>query len=212
MGVFPGPCWSELYELLLQCGIRQIAYGVRRVLLAPCATDSRSGSGKVKRDRMWIAPLLALCAMVAGCGELAWKRGARDGDLAQARNACHQAADLGAYEKCMDAQGWTVTSLDAAFPAPFLAPATPGAAPAAAASPGPGQKTPTTPALADPLEKFKVDAWWKFGGTDGDFKASLKDCTTQLDTAHTPPPGNREMTRGLLACLRGHGWYASAHR
>lgn len=171
------------------------------------------------------ATLLMLATLLlGGCGELALKRGASQEDLAAARQACReQAADPAAQRRCLADKGWFIQDWRAQSPADgdpvidvaalasdsrmenaAVHPAPSGTATAAAAS---SSSSPPTPAPArDPLDRFKVGAWWKLGGNGAGLRMDTEACVAQLGEAHRPDSQTLLATRALLSCLKEKGW------
>lgn len=159
----------------------------------------------------WIA---ACGLLLAGCGEISYKRGAGGAELQNAQAACRGEQSRESYEKCMDARGWTVASLDELNPVATIAYSadnrTPAAEPAAMATPdSPAHPTAETtrPAPADPMDIYAISSWWKIGGNPQALKQDINACVVELGDAHRPPADHRKATRGLLLCMRKQGWY-----
>lgn len=64
------------------------------------------------------------------------------------------------------------------------------------------------PAPVDPLKTYKINSWWKFGGTPNQLKADQTACVTTLGEAHQPDMATQTYTRGLIECLHKNGWKA----
>lgn len=157
------------------------------------------------------ALLYASLALTA-CGELTFKRGAGQDSLNAARQQCMSGtSDRGAYEKCMNDQGWMVQRLDtmdldlAVDPVAKIAANADNRTPATADAAAPLETASPTP--ADPLDRFVIGSWWKSGGNPDILKAAMSGCVARLGEEHRPAPGSKEFTRGMLLCLREQGWY-----
>lgn len=152
--------------------------------------------------------LLAACLTLPGCGELSYKRGAGQDSLNAARQHCQeQGNDRAAYEECMGDNGWMVQRLDKLEldPVATIAPSADNRSSAANEATAAVESGQTKP--ADPLDKFTIGSWWKFGGNPDGLKTAMSGCISSLGEAHRPAPGGKEFTRGLLLCLREQGWH-----
>ncbi len=68
--------------------------------------------------------------------------------------------------------------------------------------------TKTTPTPVDPLKTYKINSWWKFGGTPAHLKTDQSNCVATLGEAHQPDMSTQTYTRGLIECLHKNGWKA----
>jgi len=159
----------------------------------------------------WIA---ACSLLLAGCGEISYKRGASGAELQDAQTACKSAASREAYESCMDERGWTIARLDELNPVATIAYTPDSRSPVAAASAAPAPDIPAVPATGaaqpaapDPMDIYVISSWWKIGGSPQALKKDIDACVAELGEAHRPPADRRQATRGLLLCLRKQGWY-----
>jgi hypothetical protein len=64
------------------------------------------------------------------------------------------------------------------------------------------------PAPVDPMKTYKINSWWKFGGTPTQLKADQTSCVATLGEAHQPDMATQTYTRGLIECLHKNGWKA----
>lgn len=64
------------------------------------------------------------------------------------------------------------------------------------------------PAPVDPMKTYKINSWWKFGGTPTQLKADQTACVAALGEAHKPDMATQTYTRGLIECLHKNGWKA----
>lgn len=64
------------------------------------------------------------------------------------------------------------------------------------------------PAPVDPLKTYKINSWWKFGGTPAQLKADQAACVAVLGEAHQPDMASQTYTRGLIECLHKNRWMA----
>lgn len=167
----------------------------------------------------------ALATMLAGCGEISYKRGAGPSDLQAAQVECRNEKSRDDYVKCMDQRGWTVQKMEDLDPlsgvavgqandealdsvahigyspdnrAPGVTATEPGTQ-----GPAPESQKPA-PNLTD---VYKISSWWKVGGSPALLKQEIDACTTELGEAHRPPGDQRQATRGLLLCMKKKGWH-----
>jgi hypothetical protein len=63
-------------------------------------------------------------------------------------------------------------------------------------------------APVDPLKTYKINSWWKFGGTPAHLKTDTNQCVAALGGAHQPDMATQTYTRGLIECLHKNGWKA----
>ena len=77
---------------------------------------------------------------------------------------------------------------------------------ASATEPKPAVQPPPTP--VDPLKTYKINSWWKFGGTPDHLKRDQSQCVATLGEAHQPDMATQTYTRGLIECLHKNGWKA----
>jgi hypothetical protein len=154
--------------------------------------------------------MLGAAALLGGCGELSYKRGAGAGDLQQARAQCAKTHSSEAdIERCLTDQGWTITRFDNSSPLAVVT-VNPDNRTSAPAPAGTQQGTTSSPAQAsvppDPMQLFNVASWWKMGGNPGDLATSMSTCSTRLGEAHRPKPGVNLYTRAMVICLKEFGW------
>ena len=159
--------------------------------------------------------LVAGCLLLAGCGEFSYKRGANAGDLAQAKQECESSAAPAVMAACLESKGWLVgnfdqaTALDEEDPVVQATYQDDPRGPAADSKP---EETPTPATTAspekNPLDVFHVSSWWKAGQGAAALHADAAACVADLGEAHRPDPSYQKVTRGLLHCMRGRGWYA----
>lgn len=158
--------------------------------------------------------LLLLPLLLAGCGELAYKRGANASDLEATKKSCRQRGlDATSFEKCMADNGWAVQNLSRMEPLDADPVVEASVIPSDrrienAASAPPGATPPATaarraPQLTDP---FKVNSWWKTGSAAASLKADTEACVAKLGEAHRPDSQTQSATRGLLLCMKDKGW------
>src|SRR5262245_12662980 len=76
---------------------------------------------------LWIA---LAASVLPACGEIAYKRGGGPDDLSAAQQRCRRDAQAGAYERCMEAEGWTLHKMDAQNPLMVVVPVEDNRAPA----------------------------------------------------------------------------------
>jgi hypothetical protein len=143
---------------------------------------------------------------LAGCGEIAFKRGSGPDAFAADRRACQaRNADPASIDACLAQFGWHVTDMDAgaapASPAPMPPPQTPPATPPAATAPN------ASPQPVAPAPNLIFGGWWKLGTGAADLHQDADACVAKLGPANVPDPGYHSVTPALYACLRAAGWH-----
>lgn len=161
---------------------------------------------------MWrirtLAILAAGCLMVAGCSELAYKRGAGAGELDDAQKICKSHdVDKTAYEKCMDERGWVVHKLDELSPVATIIPNRDNKTSGLEQEAHEKGDAATKQMPPNPLDIYTISSWWKMGGKPEELQLTVDACVKKLGEAHRPPSGSLQATRGLLLCLREQGWH-----
>ncbi len=159
--------------------------------------------------RLPVCLATAALAALAGCGQIAIKRGSGADALMADRASCRaQNADPAAVKICLVQHGWHITDLDGgpaatpAYPAAVaLQPAPAGASPAPAVTPPPPPRQPV-----HGTDKIHVGTWWHFGGGPSDLSAAVGGCVSKLGTADQPDAGYHIVTRALYECLSAEGW------
>lgn len=178
---------------------------------------------------------LSLMLVVStSCGEFAYKRGASTKDLEATKKSCQSAGEAAAIEKCLEDNGWVVQKLDAiglpdselfatasvssdnrvasqtATEKEAALTTTENVTTTANAS----TKEPTTsikkevplvPAV-NAFEKYKINSWWKMGGSRDALELSINACAEKLGEAHQPDRKTQTFTRGFAACMYEKGW------
>jgi hypothetical protein len=146
---------------------------------------------------------------LAGCGQIAVKRGSGADALMADRMSCReQNADPAAVKACMVQHGWHITDLDGApaaapaYPSVVVAQPAPDRLPAVPAQPG---DPPPLPPLHG-SDKIRVGSWWHVGGGAADLQAAVDGCVRKLGAADQPDAGYHTVTRALYGCLASQGW------
>jgi hypothetical protein len=149
---------------------------------------------------------------VAGCGQIAFKRGSGTDALMADRASCREQNPYpAAVRACMAQHGWHITDLNGepapapAYPALVAAQQAPDIAPSMPTPPG---APPPAPEL-QPLrgsDKIRVGSWWHVGGGAGDLHAAVDGCVSKLGPADQPDAGYHTVTRALYSCLAAQGW------
>lgn len=62
------------------------------------------------------------------------------------------------------------------------------------------------PPAKNPLEKYKINSWWKMGGGRDALDLSMETCSKRLGDAHLPDRKNQIFTRAFAACMYENGW------
>lgn len=190
----------------------------------------------MSRPVFFFAPfLLVLCPLVlCGCQQMAWKAGASADDFKRDEQICReQGRDDSDVAQCLRDKGWSLASFSTpadggeVIPAPEEAnaatapdnpsPLTESVSPQPAPSSQAGNKADPvaiknekSAAPINPLQRQSVQTWWKAGAHAADFQIDAERCLTQLGEQHTPDYAKRLYTRGMVSCLREHGWYAGS--
>ncbi|MDP2028876.1 MAG: hypothetical protein Q8K12_04495 [Thiobacillus sp.] len=158
--------------------------------------------------------ILLLVALLSGCGELAYKRGANSSDLEAAKKSClEKEPDTAAVEKCMAHRGWVVHNLSRMEPLDAdpvveasVIPSDRRIENAASATPGATQPTAAKKRTPEITDTFKVSSWWKTGSGAANLKSDTEACVAKLGDAHLPDSQTLSATRGLLLCMKDKGW------
>lgn len=168
--------------------------------------------------------LSGLGMMLAGCGEISYKRGAGPSELQAAQAECKGASTRDGYEKCMDQRGWTVQQMEDLDPVSDK-----DLDPVAQIAYSPDHRSPEATATATETGEssvsakesvqesakpapnltdiYNISSWWKMGGSPALLKQDINACVTELGELHRPPSDQRQATRGLLLCLKKQGWH-----
>jgi hypothetical protein len=170
------------------------------------------------------AVLITALAVLAGCGEVAFKRGSGADAFAADRASCRaQNPDPAAIHACLSQKGWHVAELDSdtgpAAPTPAMSSkAVETPAPQTAQLSSGGQPAPVAPvppptpaAAVTPSGKISVGSWWKFGSGAANLNDDVTACVAVLGPANQPDTGYHLVTRALYKCLAAHGWHGIGH-
>jgi hypothetical protein len=170
-----------------------------------------------------------ILVVTTSCGEFAYKRGASAKDLEATKKTCQNAGNESAIEKCLEDNGWVVQKLDAlGLPDSELF----ATASVTSDNRVPNQSAretlpksetvsgeTSTNEVAEPVkkdvasiptvnafEKYKINSWWKMGGSRDALELSMAACSEKLDVAHQPDRKTQTFTRGFAACMYEKGW------
>lgn len=171
---------------------------------------------------------LSLILVVStGCGEFAYKRGASAKDLEATKKTCQNAGNEAAIEKCLEDNGWVVQKLDALglpdselfatasvssdnrMPNQAVAEneiATAGKETSTKALTEPVKKEVATAPAVNAFEKYKINSWWKMGGSPHALELSMTACSEKLGEEHQPDKKTQTFTRAFAACMYENGW------
>lgn len=142
---------------------------------------------------------------LAGCGQIAIKRGSGADALAADRASCQeQNTDSTAVKSCLAAHGWHITELESAPAAAGAYPAVTIAQPAPVAA-GPAPPPPPIQPVQG-SDKIHVGGWWHFGGGPADLHVAVDGCVSKLGAGDQPDAGYHTVTRALYTCLSSEGW------
>lgn len=143
----------------------------------------------------------AMLLTLSSCGELSYKRGASATDFQQDKIHCSteykKKSDI---ESCLAKSGWLVVSVDK----PLFAEATADITTVQTIS----DKKVTTEKAMDPLELIAVGSWWKIGAAPNVLITDSEKCVTELGEGHQTHNNMSLVTRGLVSCMSGQGWFA----
>jgi hypothetical protein len=160
--------------------------------------------------RLPVCIATAALAALAGCGQIAIKRGSGADALMADRASCReQNADPAAVRACMVQHGWHITDLDGGPAAPPAYPAAVTSQPApAGASPAPAVTPPPPPPLprVRGTDKIHVGTWWHFGAGPSDLSTAVDGCVGKLGAGSQPDAGYHTVTKALYECLSAEGW------
>ena len=152
---------------------------------------------------------LVICigVFITGCGEFSYKRGASAVDFQQAKHDCQQEYKGSEVDSCLKQQGWLVVSPDK----PLTSEKDEAVFGQSAV---PSLQGPTVDADIkmkpdyDPLEKVKINSWWKVGAGAEQLRDDSQACVEKLGKEHAPLKNYSVVTNGLLVCMHNKGWYA----
>lgn len=147
--------------------------------------------------------LLSSMVLLAGCGgEFSYKRGATAKDFQSEKQRCEKASITEKeIDHCLQQQGWLVVGPDK----PFL-PLSRGETKTIAAADDAMAETADQP--VDPLEKLRINSWWRAGAGPERLMQDSLQCTEALGEEHSPEANMSLVTRGLLNCMQNKGWAA----
>lgn len=154
-----------------------------------------------KRKITTVLLMSALLLTLSACGEFSYKRGASATDFLQQKQSCStenkEEADV---ESCLAKSGWIVVGVDK----PLFT--------SAMASENSDQtiaeEKMTPEQAADPLELITIGSWWKTGAAPNALLADSEQCVAELGEAHQTQNNMSLVTRGLVGCMSGKGWFA----
>lgn len=66
------------------------------------------------------------------------------------------------------------------------------------------------PILANPLDQFIINAWWKLGARDHAFAKDAEACHERLGDSHAPNHLLQQYSAAFLICMREKEWKAAA--
>tara|TARA_R110001583_G_scaffold130834_1_gene282518 strand:- start:17576 stop:18061 length:486 start_codon:yes stop_codon:yes gene_type:complete len=143
----------------------------------------------------------AMCLTLSACGEFSYKRGASATDFQQEKKSCSTEYTAEAdIESCLAKSGWIVVGVDK----PLFAEAT---ATATTIQTNSDDKL-TIEQTLDPLELIAIGSWWKTGAAPNALIADSEQCVAELGDGHQTQNNMSLVTRGLLGCMSGKGWFA----
>lgn len=172
---------------------------------------------------------------IAGCGEIAYKRGASAKELEATKKVCQTKSDDAAIEKCLEEHGWMVQKLaDIGLPDSELfatadvandnrdmansskkteksstAERSQDATKSETAKNVENAKPSKPEAAAAPVNEFdtyKINSWWKMGASPVALESDINGCTEKLGVSHQPDRKTQTFTRGFVVCMYNKGW------
>tara|TARA_R110002049_G_scaffold18749_2_gene71282 strand:+ start:1140 stop:1625 length:486 start_codon:yes stop_codon:yes gene_type:complete len=142
-----------------------------------------------------------VCFSLSACGEFSYKRGASATDFQQEKKSCSTEYMVEAdIESCLAKSGWIVVAADK----PLFTEATASVAMTQMIS----DDTLTTEKPTDPLELIAVGSWWKTGAAPNALMVDGEQCVAELGEEHQAQNNMSLVTRGLVECMSGKGWFA----
>lgn len=153
---------------------------------------------KINKQKTATILMSTVCLTLSACGEFSYKRGASATDFQQEKTRCSTQYKVEAdVESCLAKSGWIVVGVDK----PLFVEAT-------AASPAASDDKLVKETPADPLDLIAVGSWWKTGAAPNELIVDSEQCVTELGEGHKTQNNMSLVTRGLIECMSGKGWYA----
>jgi hypothetical protein len=171
--------------------------------------------------------MLLITSTLTACGEFAYKRGASATDLQQAKKECSSISNEQKAAECLEAKGWSVNNLDDSdlFAIASYSDSNPNQTPNKTSSieniepverakPTSNEEVnkevqevnAVTKKAPNPLDKYKINSWWKMGSNGHSLETAINECVSTLGEAHRPDSKTQLATRGLAVCMREKGW------
>lgn len=160
----------------------------------------------MKRQSIYtIAALWALISilLLTGCGgEFSYKRGATAKDFQSEKQRCEKTFnDEQEIDHCLQQEGWLVVTADKP-----LIPLSRGESKTISVAEDALLEKSDQP--IDPLEKLRINSWWRAGAGPEKLMQDSESCTAALGEEHSPEANMSLVTRGLLSCMQNKGWAA----
>jgi hypothetical protein len=157
---------------------------------------------KANKQKITTALLMStLFLTLSACGEFSYKRGASATDFQQEKKSCSTEYTVEAdIESCLAKSGWIVVGVDK----PLLTEATASTNNIETIS----EEKLTPEQVADPLELIAVGSWWKTGAAPNALLDDSEQCVAELGESHQTQNNMSLVTRGLVVCMSGKGWFA----
>ncbi|MDO7596882.1 MAG: hypothetical protein MUQ51_06785 [Pseudomonadota bacterium] len=154
-----------------------------------------------KQKTTTVLLMSTLFLTLSACGEFSYKRGATATEFQQEKKSCstEYTAEVD-VESCLAKSGWIVVGVDK----PLFAEATASTKNVETIS----EEKLIPEQAADPLELIAVGSWWKTGAAPNALLADSEQCVAELGEGHQTQNNMSLVTRGLIGCMRGKGWFA----
>jgi hypothetical protein len=165
--------------------------------------------------------LAAISTTLISCGEFSYKRGGSGTDIENAHKACRGVSES-ELSQCLEKQGWEVQKFEdqELFAVATmednrmqdkprsLSPADKGSNQMGETASEIAKKTIPEPEKTDPMQRYKINSWWKFGASDKRMTSDMSECSTKLGDTHQPDMVNQTYTRLFIICMHDKGWQA----
>jgi hypothetical protein len=154
-----------------------------------------------------LAPLLMCTFLLAACGDVAFKRGGSATDFEAAQHRCaDKEGDAASYRACLEEAGWTTKNWDIDSVSDRSVSASQAPKPVEASAPISKTSDKIAPASAPSAIEatlYRVNAWWKTGGSADALNLALAACTDS--SSH----GASVVSRAMLDCMAARGWHGT---
>lgn len=165
--------------------------------------------------------LATISTIMISCGEFSYKRGGSATDIENAHKACRGVAES-ELSQCLEKQGWEVQKFEDQElfavatmednrmqdkPRP-LSPTAKDSNQMMEAASAEVKKSIPESEKTDPMQRYKINSWWKFGASDKKMTSDMSECSNTLGDTHLPDMVNQTYTRLFIICMHDKGWQA----